>query len=298
MTLTAEHAQTAKLSDAFTKFDIGSSAGHVCRDRYGTLLTCLGNDLSFSGIVLGIQHFMTDLLLFQHVTDQFRCLNGDRTDKHRLSLLMSFNDFIDQGFKLCLLGSVYSIRIVNSGNRTVGRDLIHQHVIDLTEFFFLGLCGTGHTGQLVVQTEEVLVGDRCQDSRFLFDRNAFLGTYSLMQTVRPLSALHQTSGIGIDDDDLITFLVHDIFNISGHDIVCLQCLMDPVQKLCMFKIIQILDMESLLGQGYTLLGQLYRTSLDIDLIVFIVLQTFDKPVCLQVEIGCLPHTAGNDQRCT
>ena len=71
----------------------------------------------------------------------------------------------------------------------------------LKEFFLLGLRRTGHAGQLRVQTEEVLVSDGRQRRRLFLDRNAFLGLDGLMQSIGIRTALHQTAGELVDDNN-------------------------------------------------------------------------------------------------
>ena len=80
-----------------------------------------------------------------------------------------------------------------------------------------------------------------------------------------------------------------------------------MQQLRMFQVEQVVDAEHLFRLGNTLLTEGYDLGLDVDDIVtrrndFIVfahdlfLETFDKAVRLQIQVGRLLHTAGNDQR--
>ena len=66
-----KHAQTAQFPDTLAELDVGTAAGHVGGDGNRALLACFGDDFGFSGIVLGVQHFVRDLPLLQQIRDQF-----------------------------------------------------------------------------------------------------------------------------------------------------------------------------------------------------------------------------------
>ena len=96
--------------------------------------------------------------------------------------------------------------------------------------------------------------------------------------------------------DFIRFMIHNIFDIPGHDVVGFQGLLDTVQQLGVFQVIEVGDAEDLFGLGNPGFRQLDRAALDIHFIVVPGLEFLDKTVCLQIEVGCLLHPAGNDQR--
>ena len=93
---------------------------------------------------------------------------------------MSFFDGLDEGFEFGVVGSEDEIVIIDSLDRTVGWDADDLKVVDGLELLFLGLGGTGHTRELLVETEEVLVGDGRKNDGFLFDLDAFFGLNGLL----------------------------------------------------------------------------------------------------------------------
>lgn len=74
----------------------------------------------------------------------------------------------------------------------VGRDDDGFEVVDALELESLGICRTGHTGELGVQAEIVLEGDGGEGLVFAFDFHAFFGFYGLMQAFGPAAVGHQT----------------------------------------------------------------------------------------------------------
>ena len=246
-------------------------------------------------MVLGIEDFVFDSGLLEHAGDQFGSLDRNRTDQDRLALGIEFLHFFQKRIVFGFLGAENQIRIIDSGNRLIGRDLHDPHIVDGKEFFFLGLCRTGHAGQLIVKTEEVLIGDRRPGRCLLFDRNAFLGLNRLMQTIRVFSARHLTAGVLIDDDDFIVF--HDIFDISGHDVVGLQGLGNIMNQRSIVQIVEILHIEGLLAFMDALFRELNILVFDIDDVIFVFLQSLDEAVRIDVEVGSLLFAAGNDERC-
>ena len=83
--------------------------------------------------------------------------------------------------------------------RAVGGDFHHVQLVDFPEFLFFGHGGTGHTGQLFVQTEEVLEGDGGQGLAFVGNLHAFLGLDGLMEALVIAAAIHETAGEFVND---------------------------------------------------------------------------------------------------
>ena len=312
MTFTAQYGQTTQRARFLAQLDIGTTAGHIGRDRHRADLSGLRDDLSLSRMVLRIQHLMRDMHLSEHAADQLTGLDRDRADQHRLPFLMQFLDLVCQCLELQLLGRKDRVRIVDARDRTVGRDLDDTHVIRGEELLFLSLRCTGHAGQLCVQTEKVLIRDGRQRGRLFLDRHAFLGFDGLMQTIRIRTAFHQTAGKLVDDDDLLIFADH-IFHFILHDIVCTQSLRNMMDELCVFDIIQILDAEETLRGAHAVFTEHDLTGLLIDLIsaadelllsgalihlIFRRLQPLDELIGLDIQVGRLLLAAGNDQRRT
>src|SRR5699024_9745771 len=138
---------------------------------------------------------------------------------------------------------------------------------DGTELLFLGQCSTGHTGQLAVQTEEVLEGDGCQSLGLVLNLYAFLCLDGLMQTLVIAAAEHQTAGELVDNDDLT--VTDNVVDIALHDTTSLDGLVDVVHEGGVLGIGQVVDVEVLLCALLALRGQGCGACLLIDDVVCI-----------------------------
>ena len=217
MTLTAQNDQSAKSSGLIGKLDIGTTPCHIGCDRYGFRATCLGDNFCFPRMVLRIQHFVRNPLFAQQLMHQLTGFNGNRSNQYRLPLFIQFLNLFHQSRKLQSRVRKNRIRIVDTLYRSVCRNFNNTHIIDIQEFLFLGFCGTGHTGKLIIQTEEVLIGDRCKGTSLFLNGYTFLGLNRLMQSIGICTAWHRTPGKLIDNDDLI--ILYDVLNLIFHDIV-------------------------------------------------------------------------------
>ena len=112
-------------------------------------------------------------------------LDARGADEDRLTLLVPLGDLLDHRAVLAVLALVDEVGLVETHHRPVGRDRHHLELVDLVELLGLGERGTGHAGELVVEAEEVLEGDRREGDVLLLDRHAFLGLDRLVQAVRP-----------------------------------------------------------------------------------------------------------------
>ena len=96
---------------------------------------------------------------------------------------MSLLHFFSDCSVLCILAAVDEIRLIDTDDRTVRRNDNDPHVIDFKKFLFFCLGCTCHACKPVIETEEVLIGDRGNGHRLLLDFTSFLGFYGLMQSV-------------------------------------------------------------------------------------------------------------------
>ena len=139
-------------------------------------------------------------------------LDRGGADQHRLAALHAVLDVLEDGLELVLLGQEHEVRHVLADHRLVRRDHHHFEAVDLLEFERLGVGRAGHAGQLRVQPEVVLEGDRGDRLVLLADLHAFLRLDRLMQAVRPAASRHGAAGELIDDDDLA--LAHDVLDVA------------------------------------------------------------------------------------
>ena len=83
-------------------------------------------------------------------------------------------------------------------HRHVRRNDLDVDSIDLSQLFFLGFGRTRHPGQLVVETEQVLEGNRGERAALVPDVHSLLGFHRLMQSLAIAAACHQASGELVD----------------------------------------------------------------------------------------------------
>ena len=143
----------------------------------------MGDDLRLLFMELGIQHVVLDPLFFEQAAQFLGHINGDRTYEHWLSLGVGCRDVLNNRPHLLLLRLIDGIFVVNTHNRFVGRDDYNVHAVDLTEFLFLGLGCTGHTGFLIIFIEEILECDSSEGLGLSLNLHAFFRLDRLMKSV-------------------------------------------------------------------------------------------------------------------
>ena len=295
-----------------TEHDVGTTTGHVGRDGDGAELTGLGDDLRFTLVVLRVQDLVLDALFLEELRELFGLFDGDRTDEDRLALCVSFGDLIDDGIVLAVLGLVDDVVVVDTDHRLVGRDFDRVQVVDLGELVCFGHGGTGHTGQLLVQTEVVLEGDGGKGLALALDVDVFLRLDGLVETFVVATAVHDTTGELIDDEDFA--VTDDVVDVLVHDAVGTDGLVDVVEQLGVLGIGQVLDVEERLRFLDTALGEgrglvlfvddvvafdgIFVFLLGLDFFDFTHGQGADELVGQLIEVGGLGALAGNDERST
>ena len=113
-------------------------------------------------------------------------------------MFVSIFDICDKSVVFRFFVTENGIIIIETSDWTVGRDGDNTHVVNLAELFLFGLCSTGHTGKLIVETEEVLIGDGGESDSLRFDGDVFLGLERLLETIGVFSTFHDTAGETID----------------------------------------------------------------------------------------------------
>ncbi|MNC10300.1 hypothetical protein D3C75_579390 [compost metagenome] len=251
-------------------------------------------------MVLGVQHLVGNALLLQHGRQLLGVLNGDGTDQHRLFVLMPFDDFLHYRTELACFGLVHHVRQILPDHRPVGGHHYNLQAIDLLELFFLGLCRTGHTGQLAVHPEVVLEGDGGQRHAFILDFDAFLGLNRLMQAVAVTAAHHEASGEFIYDDNLFRFVflihLHDIIHIALHNGVGLQPLGYMVVNSDIGMVEEVLNVEIALRLGHPCFRQGDGFQLHIHVVILLFPQGHDETVGCHIQIRRLGGLSGNNKR--
>src|SRR5690606_27775860 len=163
--------------------DVGAAAGHVGGHGDRALAPGFGDDRGFPFVVLGVEHAVRDAALGQQLRQVFGAFHAGGADEHRLALAVPFLDVFGDRLELGLLGLVDQVGLVDADHRLVGGDRHHAEPVGGLEFGGLGLRGTGHAGELVVEPEVVLQGARGQRLVLGFDLDAFFGLDGLVHAL-------------------------------------------------------------------------------------------------------------------
>src|SRR5918994_544650 len=172
--LSAEDVEAAEIADAFAELDVDATAGHVRRDRDGADLAGVLDDLGLALVLLRVQDVVRDAAALEPLRQMFGGLDVDRADENGLAGLVALDDVLDDGVELRVLRLEDQVVLVLAHNRDVGRNLDHVEAVDLDELLLLGLGGTGHAGELLVETEVVLERDRRESDVLLLNPLALL----------------------------------------------------------------------------------------------------------------------------
>ena len=176
-------------------------AGHVGGNRNHAGTAGFHNDLSFSFMLLSIEHIMRNACFSQHVADKFGVFDRGRTDKNRLTAAVALFNVINDSFVFFFCSAIDLILLVITNHHAVCRDDNRFQTVNFLEFISFRIGRTGHTGELFIHTEVVLEGNRRKSLVFLLNFNAFFGFNGLMQTVGPTASFHQTTGEFVNDND-------------------------------------------------------------------------------------------------
>src|SRR6266511_36300 len=306
--LRGEHVEPARLDDAVGELDVDAAAGHVRRDRDRPELAGVLDDLGLARVLLGVEDGVRDSLPRQQLAQVFRGLDRDRADEDGLPLLVALLDVADDRLELPLLRLEDKVVLVVALDGDVGRDLDHVQVVDLDELLLLGLGRTGHAGELLVEAEVVLEGDRRERDVLLLDLHALLGLDRLVEALRPAASLHDPAGELVDDLHL-AFLDH-VVDVALVERLGLERLDQMVHELRVAWVVEVLDPERALDLRDRSLARRDRLVLLVVLVVDVrVLALLERVVWRAAQRPCDSREvvvelrgglglAGDDQRRT
>src|SRR6266496_5492884 len=150
------HHQPAQLAHTFTQHNVRTTAGNVGRQRDGALLTSLDNNGGLALVVFGVEDFVCDTSTGEWSAKQLVLLDRGAADQYWPPLLVIFRHITDNGTEFTGFGFEDHVRPVFANNRLVRRYLDNVQAVNLLEFLGFGKGRTGHTAELLVQTEVVL----------------------------------------------------------------------------------------------------------------------------------------------
>ncbi len=237
------------------ELDVDAAAGHVGGDHDFALAAGLGDQLalSFGVLGLGVEDRVLDPVALQRLGDHLRDLDRNRTDKDRLSLFVAADDFVEDRFPLAVFGFEDLVVLVHPHHRLVGRHLDHRDFVDLHELGRLGQGGAGHAGELVVEAEVVLQGDRRQGLVLLADRHPLLRLDRLVQALRPAPTLEDAAGELVDDHHLA--VDHRVVLVPFVERLGLERLREVVDEAAVLAEVEVVDTDELLGVLHPPLGR-------------------------------------------
>ncbi|GJD71644.1 hypothetical protein MMMDOFMJ_4607 [Methylobacterium gnaphalii] len=306
------------------EFDVGATAGHVGRNGDGAGHAGLGHDVGFLLVEAGIQHRealghpvlaggLVDVgqrvrvrvveqgvaVLDQQFADQLGLLDRARSDQDRLVALVGPVDLLDDRVVLLLNGPVDLIVLVDALDRLVGWDLDDLELVDLGELVRLGRGRAGHAGELLVEAEVVLKGDRGERLVLGLDRDLFLGLKRLVQALGVAPALHHTAGELVDDHHLV--ILDNVVLVQREQSVRAQRLRDVSDDRDVVRVVEVTLFEDasvaqgLLHKFVARLGERDGALLLVE-VVMLGHEMRHQRIDRHVQLGAVVNGAGDDQR--
>ena len=283
-----------------TEQDVRAAAGHVRGDGHGPGPPGLGDDAGLLLVELGVQDLVTDAPALEHRREHLGLLDGDRADQDRSADLLHLDDLVDQGVELGLLVAEHQVGVVLADHLAVGRHRDDLELVDLVELLGLGHRRAGHAGQLVVEPEVVLEGDRGHGHALALDAEPLLGLDRLVEALAPAATGHLAPGELVDDHDLA--VLDDVVAIALVEGVRPERLLEMAGQP-RIGVVHVLDAEPALHLLDALLGRGDRLVLEVDDVVaafFLALGPLLEPRHEagegEVEVRRLLGLAADDQR--
>ena len=232
--------------------NVGTAAGHVGRDRDRAFAARLRNDVGFTLVILGVQHFVPHAFFLSRAASRSDFSTEMVPTRTGWPRSWKFLDLLGGVAEFLVFGAVDDVLILDADHRPVGRDHGDFELVDLLELRGFRLRRTGHAGELLVHAEVILEGDGGERLVLALDLDAFLGFDGLVQTVAPAAAGHQAAGELVDDDDLA--VLHHVILVLLEDDVGLEGLLDVVVPLDVLRLVHVADAE----QPFALAARLLR----------------------------------------
>ena len=269
------------------ELDVGAAARHVGGDGDAAGNTRLRHDRRFLLMVARVQHIVRNALGLQHLGEQFGLLDRRGADEHRLAAPACLVDGFDDGVVFLLGRAVDLVVLVQARHGHVGRNVEDVEAVDVHELLGLGGRRAGHAGELAIEAEIVLEGDRGERHVLRLDRHLFLGLQRLVQALGIAPARHHAAGEFVDDDDLA--VLDDVVLVALEQLVGAQRLLHVVHDGHVLGVIEIGAAQHagfaqhLLQMLVALFGQRHRALLLVEVEVF-RLERRDELVDRVVEI--------------
>ena len=208
-----KHLLTSKQFGVTTKENVNTTTGHVGRNSDCSDTTSLSNNLCFTCVLLGIQHFVANSTLGEFARQVFALLNADCSDQDGLAKSMALHNVFDNCAKLCNFRLIDEVWLINTQHCAVCRNGHHLQVIGVHKLCCFGLSRTCHAGQLVVHAEIVLQRDGGESLVLFVDTKIFFRFNSLVNTFTPATTLKHTARELVND--LYFACINDVILVSA-----------------------------------------------------------------------------------
>ena len=268
--------QSAKSSYALSQYNIRPASSHICCDSNIAahlpvaplmLLTGLDYNLGLASMLFCIEYFMLDAESpGQGIADSLALFDTDCTDQHRPSRPVYLVNFLRNGVEFLADALVYRIFLVISYAGLVRRHNYNIKLVDIHEFTGLGRRCSRHTRKLSVQLKEVLQRYRRQRLCFFFYLHTLFCFHGLVQPVRPLPAVHKSSGKLIDYDHLAFHYNVVFLFLESH--VRPKRLLQEVRPFQVRTCKERPDSRNLLRRRHSLMRQVNSLAVILDFIIF------------------------------
>ena len=157
--LRADDEESAKFLDALAELDVRTASRHVRRDRDGTLLPRVCDDLGFFFMEFRVEDDVRDAVFPENVRHLLGLRDGRRADEDGLPRRVDVLHRLPDRAVFRRLRLVDDIRVVDALHGFVRRDDDDGQLVDLEELVLLGLCRARHAREFFIHAEIVLERD-------------------------------------------------------------------------------------------------------------------------------------------
>lgn len=239
---------------------------------------------------------MRDTALGELLGQVLRALDTGGTDQNRLTLLVPLDDVVDDGTELGFLALVDEVAVVHTHHRAVGGNGDDTERVRLVQLGRLGLGGTGHAGELVVQTEVVLQRDRGEGLVLGLDLHLLLGLDGLVHALVVAAPHQDAAGELVDDDDVA--VSDDVVLVALVELLRLDGVVQVAHQRRVGGLVQVVDAQLVLDELDARLVHTHRALLDVHLVVDVLLHHGGDAGELRVPLRRRVRGARDDQRGT
>ena len=239
---------------------------------------------------------MRDAALGELLRQVLRPLDAGGADQDRLTLLVPLAHVVDDGDVLGFLGLVDQVGLVGADHLPVGRDGDHAELVDLVQLGGLGLCGTRHAGELLVQPEVVLQRDRGERLVLGLDLDVLLGLDGLVHALVVAATQQHATGELVDDQHFA--VAHDVVLVAREELLGLDRVVQVADQRRVGGLVQVVDAQLVLDEFDAHLVHADGPLADVDLVVDVLLHQRSEPRELEVPVRRAVGGPGDDQRGT